>query len=328
MTQAQRVLMLPFHNAYSTRLKEGNSSLLISTQGPRATTKKRTMAETSDSELSFSDDSDDGEATTRRTTRSSAQGSAAHTNGPHTSQSAGANVLRNLMRKTRHRYLHRRESEHIATVEEILVPIRIELELDGFRIRDSFTWNLNEKLMTPDHFAELFCDDLDLPANVYARQISTSIRQQLSEYASSHEIPLNFGEDSRVAIQLDILVGNVQLRDQFEWDVASPLTPEEFAKGLASDLGLGGEFVTIIAHSIHEQLQQTRMSFLEQSFRSSPSLLRVIRDDKDADEWTPYIDVLTPDEIERNLILAERTSRRLRRSNMISLGKRIRPSRY
>lgn len=43
-------------------------------------------------------------------------------------------------------------------------------------------------------------------------------------------------------------MGKVQLRDRFEWDLASDMSPEVFASILASDLQLGGEFVTLIAH--------------------------------------------------------------------------------
>lgn len=43
--------------------------------------------------------------------------------------------------------------------------------------------------------------------------------------------------------------------DQFEWDISDPKNnPEQFALGLCSDLGLGGEFVTAVAYSIRGQL--------------------------------------------------------------------------
>ena len=43
--------------------------------------------------------------------------------------------------------------------------------------------------------------------------------------------------------------------DQFEWDLSNPLNnPEDFARCLCADLGLGGEFVTAVAYSIRGQL--------------------------------------------------------------------------
>ena len=32
-----------------------------------------------------------------------------------------------------------------ATKEDVLVPIRIDLEHEGYKLRDTFTWNLNGK---------------------------------------------------------------------------------------------------------------------------------------------------------------------------------------
>lgn len=43
---------------------------------------------------------------------------------------------------------------------DLLVPIRIDLEMEGQKIRDTFTWNKNEQLVTPEIFAEILCDDL------------------------------------------------------------------------------------------------------------------------------------------------------------------------
>jgi len=39
-----------------------------------------------------------------------------------------------------------------------------------------------------------------------------------------------------------------------EWDLLSPLTPEAFASQLCPELGLSGEVVPLVAHSIHEEI--------------------------------------------------------------------------
>lgn len=68
--------------------------------------------------------------------------------------------------------------------------------------------------------------------------------------------------DQRVIVKLNIHVGNVSLNDQFEWDISEPQnSPEEFAKTLAAELGLGGEFVTSIAYSIRGQLAWHQKTF-------------------------------------------------------------------
>lgn len=61
-------------------------------------------------------------------------------------------------------------------------------------------------------------------------------------------------EDLRFNIKLDIMVGTQNLSDFFEWDLNSTVTPEEFAASYCKDLGLTGEFITAIAHDIHEQI--------------------------------------------------------------------------
>ena len=52
-----------------------------------------------------------------------------------------------------------------ATQQEILVPIRLDLEIEGQKLRDCFVWNKNEQLITPEVFAEILCEDLDLNAS-------------------------------------------------------------------------------------------------------------------------------------------------------------------
>ena len=43
--------------------------------------------------------------------------------------------------------------------------------------------------------------------------------------------------------------------DQFEWDLNNKdFTPEQFARSLCAELGLGYEFIVLIAHSIREQI--------------------------------------------------------------------------
>ena len=90
--------------------------------------------------------------------------------------------------------------------------------------------------------------------------ISASIKQQLESHPSDMLYEEN--TDQRVIVKLNIHVGNVSLNDQFEWDISEPQnSPEEFAKTLAAELGLGGEFVTSIAYSIRGQLAWHQKTF-------------------------------------------------------------------
>lgn len=43
--------------------------------------------------------------------------------------------------------------------EDELIPVRIDVDSDGRRYKDNIYWNLNETLMTPEHFAKQIADD-------------------------------------------------------------------------------------------------------------------------------------------------------------------------
>ena len=63
----------------------------------------------------------------------------------------------------------------------------------AFRLKDTFLWNLHEALLTPDHFAKVLVDELDLPSDRKPKlimEISNQIRQQLEEYAGVALHPL------------------------------------------------------------------------------------------------------------------------------------------
>ncbi|KAL8986883.1 MAG: hypothetical protein Q9177_003867 [Variospora cf. flavescens] len=61
----------------------------------------------------------------------------------------------------------------------------------AYRLKDIFLWNLHETLITPEQFALILVQDLDLPnAAALALQVSQQIRQQLEEYAGVALHPL------------------------------------------------------------------------------------------------------------------------------------------
>jgi hypothetical protein len=76
------------------------------------------------------------------------------------------------------------ELNQTAEQDECLVPIRIEIDQDGFRYRDTLTWNLHESLVTPEMFAEIACDDFKLPA-MLREAIARQIKDQLHEFAET-----------------------------------------------------------------------------------------------------------------------------------------------
>lgn len=61
----------------------------------------------------------------------------------------------------------------------------------AYRLKDIFLWNLHETLITPEQFALILVQDLDLPnAAALALSVSNQIRQQLEEYAGVALHPL------------------------------------------------------------------------------------------------------------------------------------------
>ncbi|KAK3587073.1 hypothetical protein CHS0354_014943 [Potamilus streckersoni] len=198
-----------------------------------------------------------------------------------------------------------------ASHSEVLVPIRLDMEFEGQKLRDCFTWNKNETLTTPEQFAEILCDDLDLNPVNFVAPIAQSIRSQLDAFPTDNI--LNEQMDQRVILKLNIHVGNISLVDQFEWDMSeSENSPEEFAVRLCGELGLGGEFVTAIAYSIRGQLSwhQKTYAFSEAPL---PTVEVAIRNQNEADQWCPFLETLTDAEMEKKIRDQDRNTRRMRR---------------
>ncbi|KAF3423320.1 LOW QUALITY PROTEIN: hypothetical protein E2986_00094 [Frieseomelitta varia] len=198
-----------------------------------------------------------------------------------------------------------------AAQQEMLVPIRLDMEIEGQKLRDTFTWNKNESLITPEQFAEVLCDDLDLNPLTFVPAIAQAIRQQIEAFPQ--ETILEDQCDQRVIIKLNIHVGNTSLVDQVEWDMSEKENnPEKFAMKLCAELGLGGEFVTAIAYSVRGQLSwhQRTYAFSEAPL---PTVEVPFRPPSEADQWAPFLETLTDAEMEKKIRDQDRNTRRMRR---------------
>lgn len=207
-----------------------------------------------------------------------------------------------------------------AALNEVLVPIRLDMDIEGQKLRDTFLWNKNETLMTADQFAEVLCDDLDLNPIHFVPAITAAVQQQLDNFPSESENLLKEQQDQRVIIKLNIHVGNISLVDQFEWDLADEHnSPEEFAKKLCADLSLGGEFVTAIVYSIRGQLawHQKTYAFSENHL---PEIESAFRNQSDVDTWSPFLETLTDAEMEKKIRDQDRNTRRMRRLAATTTG--------
>ncbi|KAI6139432.1 SNF5-domain-containing protein [Pisolithus tinctorius] len=159
-----------------------------------------------------------------------------------------------------------------------LVPIRVEFDTDTHRIRDCFVWNLYEPLVKPEIFAKVFCTDLELPVVPWVETVANQIRAQLEEHEGVASLdlgvegwygcdpsPENGGEipECRVILSIDVQIATHHLMDHIEWDLLSPLTPEDFSKQLCAELGLAGEAIPLIAHAVHEELIKHKRDAIE-----------------------------------------------------------------
>ncbi|CAG0915987.1 unnamed protein product [Notodromas monacha] len=198
-----------------------------------------------------------------------------------------------------------------AAAMEVLVPIRLDMEIDGLKLRDTFCWNKNETLITPEMYAEILCDDLDLNPLTFAGAIAQSIRQQVEQFNT--DSILTEQSDQRVLIKLNVHVGNISLVDQFEWDMSEKhnVSPEEFAGQLCAELGLGGEFVTAISYSIRGQLAWHQRTYLMND--NLGPVETPYRNPGDAEQWSPFLETLTDAEMEKKIRDQDRNTRRMRR---------------
>ncbi|OAF71280.1 SWI/SNF-related matrix-associated actin-dependent regulator of chromatin subfamily B member 1, partial [Intoshia linei] len=190
-----------------------------------------------------------------------------------------------------------------------LIPIRLDMEIEGQKLRDCFNWNRSEKLITPNKFAQILCEDLQLNPNNFVHAITSSICNQLENYPVDPSKAMT--NDHRVVIKLNIHTGNISLIDQFEWDISQTLvTPEQFAKKYCGEMGLGGEFCSIVAYAIRGQI-----GWQLQTFAFSESPLPVIdvpiRSNTESEQWGPVLEMLTDAEIEKKIRDQDRNTRNI-----------------
>ncbi|KAK7735319.1 SWI/SNF chromatin-remodeling complex subunit [Cytospora paraplurivora] len=238
----------------------------------------------------------------------------------------------------------RKDMKEQAEMPEQLVPIRLDVDWDKVKLRDTFTWNLYDRLVPIETFSANLVEDMGLKAPherpVY-EQVTQQIREQINDYypmvytredALDPELPYSAykNDEMRILIKLNITIGSVTLVDQFEWEMNEPEnSPEKFARVMAKDLSLSGEFTTAIAHCIREQTQLfTRTLYgighpfdgrpveepdLIASFLPSP-LPTVFRPQQQAKEYAPYLYELSDADLERNEVIFAREQRKQKRS--------------
>ncbi|KAJ1564393.1 SWI/SNF chromatin-remodeling complex subunit, partial [Nowakowskiella sp. JEL0078] len=243
------------------------------------------------------------------------------------------------------------EASKFADSDEKLVPIRLDLEIDGHKVRDNFLWNSNEMNIKPEDFAQILCEDMKITGLAFQElkiAIAQSIREQIDDYnshaASALEIPSHIlaqgfeendnkirdGSELRISIKIDILLKNVHFLDQFEWDInCHRNSPELFAEEIVNELSLDPEFKSMISHSIREQIfiYSKSLVLIEHNFENSDvddeelnsAFLQavvsenVIRDPNTSIYFAPFVQELLDEEVNNVEKDRDRDIRRKRR---------------
>lgn len=227
---------------------------------------------------------------------------------------------------------------------EDLVPIRLDIDWGKIKLRDTFTWNLNDRTTSIDYFAEKLVEDFGLDVQQcrpLVQSVASHIRDQISDYCPqifADEEPVEpalpyfayKNDEMRILVKLNITIGQNTLIDQFEWEINNPYnSPEEFARQMTNDLSLAGEFTTAIAHSIREQCQLFSKSLhitgypfdgrpiedpdLRENFLPSP-LVSTFRPYQSSKDYAPYLYELNETDLERTELSISREQRRQKRS--------------
>lgn len=207
--------------------------------------------------------------------------------------------------------------------EPIIIPITLSFEHGGHQINDFFSWNINDRSITPDEFATIYCRDLDFPnSTVLHSQIVSSINEQLQEYETVAAVVV---PDLQVIVNLTCSLDNRLYEDNFQWNLNDKsISPEKFAEIVVQDLGLPRDFMPAIAHAHHEYLLRVKKEWLEGHLNQEHvpngaafGFLSGIRLDVDelGVRWCPKVEVLTQEEIQKREIEKERNLRRLKRES-------------
>lgn len=220
-----------------------------------------------------------------------------------------------------------------SAVPDMLIPIKLSVENPNLthKLVDYLMWNISDNAVTPAEFAQVLCNDLELP---YPMQllIADSIIQQMEEYSFVSNLQLPFGRPCIVIVDVSVNLNKQLYQDKFEWDLnQSQVLPETFAEIVVADLGLSCEFKPAIAHALHELIIRVKKEIIDGSYNNEIHNTHLLRGlifesgiristessiQNGNDHWEPIIEMLTPAEIERRENERIRNLRRLKRENM------------
>lgn len=138
----------------------------------------------------------------------------------------------------------------VVIIIDILIPVRLDLEVENRKYKEHILWNLSEPFFTPESFAKMVAEENNLHA-LMEEDIAKAIKKGIDNFIP----PGRIASECIKTLEVDVRIENIGFKDRFEWDINDPQnSPEEFSILLCNEIGLNSEFSTLIAHQIHEQV--------------------------------------------------------------------------
>lgn len=239
--------------------------------------------------------------------------------------------------------LNLEELQKLVDTKSQIIPIKVKVTTNGSVINDRFLWDLTDTLTTPELFASILAQELDLNRTAEGTLVN-QIKDQIQSYKDLFANPnntiidqfLSNEKEFHVILDVSTNIGEDFFTDKVEWDLLDEtLSPETFAQTVVEDIGLKPEFQTAIAVAVYEEIYKLKKELIEnpqqvsQYIDSLPFFNLVqsgvsqgLRYDvkKYGEEFTPSVERLSEWEIEKRETEKERNLRRRKRETLRVAG--------
>lgn len=202
---------------------------------------------------------------------------------------------------------------HREATQELICPIRLDVDLDGIRFQDTFLVDASLPACSPEVLASHIAQDEKMSDNL-KDAMAESIRRQILMFTSSYMMTQRKSE-RLYPVYLDLVIEGHSLRDQFEWDISNDCTATQlFASTLCVDFNLPKSFEPAIVFSIYEQVIAYRVALSGHKWlhvqgingtqpsssagyiEVMPPLDDIIRCTEDTKLWQPVVKELSKEE--------------------------------
>lgn len=158
--------------------------------------------------------------------------------------------------------------------KNVLVPIKIDITYSGARLVDTFCWNMSSPSQSIRQFADITCNDLNLP-NGFRNKVFLQIDEQVNAFRELISLVHNFADkipnwllkvSEAQTISIGIRHNCVDYSEKIQWHpMDRTITPELFAENACREHGLPFQMEPAIAHKIRETLFRWLIELIEKS---------------------------------------------------------------